>query len=72
MAALFIGELDQKIAWIAEVDFTGSSREHMRKGLRAVPYRGRCIYFRSYFDRVVVVRVLHGARDVTQQEFKES
>ncbi|VAW22914.1 hypothetical protein MNBD_ALPHA12-1715 [hydrothermal vent metagenome] len=71
MAALFISELNQKIEWISRADFTGSPRDHMRKGLRAMPYRGRCIYFRSYPERIVIVRVLHSAQDITEQEFEE-
>ncbi len=71
MAALFVGDMNRKIEWIAKVDFTGSPRDHMGKGLRAVPYRGRCIYFRSFPDRIVIVRVLHSAQDMTQQEFEE-
>ena len=43
----FITNLIAKIEWIAEVGFTGSPRDHIRKGLRAFPYRNRCIYFRS-------------------------
>ena len=32
-------------------------------------YRQRCIYFRLYDDRVVIVRVLHGSQDIDRQEF---
>ena len=66
-----MADINEKIEWIAKVDFTGSPRDHVSNGLRAFPYRKRCIYFRSYADRVVIVRVLHGAQDVTQHEFEE-
>jgi toxin ParE1/3/4 len=70
-ARVFAAELAAKIEWIAEIDFTSSPRDHIKKGLRGFPYRNRCIYYRSYSDRIVVVRVLHSAQDVTQQDFEE-
>ncbi|WFU09194.1 type II toxin-antitoxin system RelE/ParE family toxin [Rhizobium sp. CB3090] len=67
----FLADLTTKIAWIAEVDFTGSPRDHLVEGLRGFPYRGRCIYYRSYHDRIVILRVKHGAEDVKPQDFVE-
>ena len=64
-----MADLTAKIAWIAEVDFTGSPRDHIAEGLRGFPYRERCIYYRSDPDCIVVLRVLHGAQDVKQQDF---
>jgi len=72
IASEFVADLSHKITWIAEVNFTGSPRDHIREGLRAFPYRKRCIYYRLHHDRVVILRVLHGAQDVTQQQFEES
>ncbi len=71
IATNFIVDLVAKIEWIAEVDVTGSPRDHIRKGLSAFPYRNRCIYFRSEKNRVVVLRVLHGAQDLQSQDFLE-
>ncbi|RFB96837.1 plasmid stabilization system [Rhizobium leguminosarum bv. trifolii] len=65
----FLDDLTAKIAWIAEVDFTGSPRDHIAEGLRGLPYRNRYIYYRSYHDRVVVLRVKHGAEDIKPQDF---
>ncbi len=39
--------------------------------LLRLAYRQRCIDYRSYPDRIVILRVLHGALDVTRQEFEE-
>ncbi len=64
-----MADLTAKIAWIAEVDFTGSPRDYLSKRLRGFPYRDRCIYYRSYPDRIVVLRVLHGAQDVKPEDF---
>jgi plasmid stabilization system protein ParE len=66
----FMGDLTAKIAWIAQADFTGSPRDHISPGLRAFPYRQRCIYYRSYPDRIVVLRVMHMAQDMKPQDFE--
>jgi toxin ParE1/3/4 len=68
-ARKFARELASKLVWIAEVDFSGSPRDHLSEGLRGLPYKNRCIYFRSFEDRVVIIRVLHGAQDVEAQLF---
>jgi toxin ParE1/3/4 len=68
-AEAFIADLTNKMNWIAEADFTDSPRDHIGRGLRGFPYRNRCIYFRSFPDRIVIVRVLHQAQDVDHQPF---
>lgn len=70
-ARVFAAELTAKIAFIAETGFTGSPRDHVSEGLKAFPYKHRCIYYRLYDDRVVIIRVLHGAQDIAAQEFEE-
>lgn len=70
-ARVFVAELTAKIAFIAQTGFTGSPRGHVAEGLRAFPYKHRCIYYRLYADRIVVVRVLHGAQDIAGQNFGE-
>lgn len=67
----FMEDLTAKIEWIVETDFTGSPRDYITKGLRGLPYRNRCIYYYSYDDRIMIVRVLGGRQDITQKEFVE-
>lgn len=69
-ASRFLADLNNKIEWIVKVDFTGSPRDYISKDLRALPYRKRCIYFRSFEDRIIIVRILHSAQDIGQQEFQ--
>jgi len=64
-----VTDLSAKIEWIARTGFSGVSREWIRPGLRALPYRERCIYFRIDADMVTILRVLHGRQDVEAQEF---
>lgn len=66
----FMADITVKIAWIAEVDFTGSPRDYISPGLRSFPYRQRCIYYRSYPDRIVILRVMHMAQDVKPRDFE--
>lgn len=40
-------------------------------GLRGLPYRGRCFYFRVAGDSLIVVRVLSCKQDVSNEEFPE-
>lgn len=70
-AKRFMADLTAKIEWIAKVDFTGSPRDYISTGLRALPYRKRCIYYYSHNESIKVVRVFHGAQDITQKEFNE-
>lgn len=65
-----MADLTAKITWIAEVDFTGSPRDYIAEGLRGFPYRERCIYYRSYNDRIVGLRVVHGAQDIKPEDFR--
>ena len=41
----------------------GSAREQLAPGLRALSYRDYVIYYLAAPDELVIVRVLHGARD---------
>jgi toxin ParE1/3/4 len=63
-AQLFVAELVGQMYKIADLRLPGSPRDWVREGLRAFPYKQRCIYFRSYEDSIVIVRVLHGKQDI--------
>ncbi|TNM65555.1 type II toxin-antitoxin system RelE/ParE family toxin [Aliirhizobium smilacinae] len=66
----FLRDLTAKISWIAQADFTGSPRDHISPGLRALPYRRLCIYYRYYADRIVILRVMHMVQDVKREDFE--
>ncbi|MCH7501650.1 MAG: type II toxin-antitoxin system RelE/ParE family toxin [Nitrospinae bacterium] len=68
-AERFVADLIRQMYKLAELEITGAPRDWIRPGLRAFPYRQRCIYFRDYEDRIVIVRVLHGRQDIEPQEF---
>jgi len=50
---------------------TGTPRAFL-PGLRAFPYRNRVIYFVVTVDKLTVLRVAHGAQNITPDDFTES
>lgn len=64
-----MADLNAKIEWIGQTGFTGVPRDWIRPGLRALPYRERCIYFRIDNETVTILRIIHGRQDVETQEF---
>lgn len=70
-ASAFVRDLTRKIEWIAASGFPGLSRDELSKGLRALPYRHRCIYFRIEGDTVRILRVLHSHQNVSTKDFKQ-
>lgn len=71
-AGRFIRQLTQKIEWIASSDFPGVPRDSLLPGLKALPFKRRCIYFRTTKNRVIILRVLHGHQNTTPYDFPES
>ncbi|SRR6266404_1718775 len=45
----------------------GRRREELSTGLRSIPQGSYVIFYRLVEDRIEIVRVLHGARDIEQQ-----
>jgi toxin ParE1/3/4 len=70
-ASHFIRDLMRKIEWIALTGFPGSPRDNLSPGLKALPYRQRCIYFRHVKTTVRIVRVLHGHQNLSPDLFKD-
>ncbi|WP_083731538.1 type II toxin-antitoxin system RelE/ParE family toxin [Agrobacterium rosae] len=70
-ASTFIRDLTRKIEWIAASGFPGLPRDELSQGLKALPYRQRCIYFRIEADTVRILRVMHGCRHLSPKDFKQ-
>lgn len=62
--------VDDKILSLAAAGNKGVSREWLSPGLRAFPYKNRCIYFRVVGSTMRIVRVLHGRQDVGPDMFE--
>lgn len=70
-ASRFVRQLTSKIEWIAVSAFPGVPRDDLRPGLKALPFRKRCIYFRTTPDEVTILRVLHGHQNLSADLFDE-
>lgn len=64
LAASFVGELEAKANQIAERPASFPARDDVSPGLRAARYGRYLLFFRDTPDKVRIVRVLHGARDL--------
>jgi toxin ParE1/3/4 len=71
-AERFTQDIEQKIIDLANFRNPGVSRDWLKPGLRAFPYRRRCIYFRIVDDMLIVLRVMHGHQDISPDDFPES
>ncbi|WP_420038328.1 type II toxin-antitoxin system RelE/ParE family toxin [Sulfidibacter corallicola] len=69
-ARAFMSDLVNKLHNLAAIGMVGSPRDHIRKGLRGFPYRGRCFYWYIEGGNMYVIRVLHGKQDIAQQDFR--
>lgn len=67
----FIRQITDKIEWIAASGFPGVPRDDLRPGLKALPFRRRCIYFRTTPEQVIILRVLHGHQDISPDHFTD-
>jgi toxin ParE1/3/4 len=65
-ALSFIAELEARAMQAAERPLSFSSRDDISPGLRSASHGRYLVLFRDLPDRVRIVRVLHGARDMTQ------
>jgi plasmid stabilization system protein ParE len=66
-----VGSITTKISRLAEAGNRGVARDGVAKGLRAFPFKQRCIYFRIVDENFYVLRVLHGKRDITAELFED-
>jgi plasmid stabilization system protein ParE len=64
-------EINRKMEWIAELGITGAPRSFIPE-LRAFPFKNRCIYFTISDEAINVLRVMHGRKDISPNNFPES
>jgi toxin ParE1/3/4 len=62
-ANAFIHELESKFEPLCHAPEMGEARDYLQTGMRAFPYRKYVIYYAPTDDELIIVRVLHGARD---------
>jgi toxin ParE1/3/4 len=67
-----IREIEERFATVQAHPEIGPCRERLAAGLRAHFHRDYVLYYRFTDDEVIIVRVVHGARDVRALTFGES
>lgn len=70
-ADALIDVIIDKIDSLAASRNRGVARDELSAGLRAFPFKQRCIYFRIVGNELRVLRVLNGRQDVTADHFKD-
>jgi toxin ParE1/3/4 len=63
-ATQFLERIEARIGQAARFPFSGAPRPHLSKGLRVLFHERYAIYYLPGEEEIVIVRVLHGARDI--------
>jgi toxin ParE1/3/4 len=63
----FIDRIDEKFRALAEQPLMGRERRELGKGIRSIATAPYVIFYEALVNGVMIVRVLHGARDVEAQ-----
>jgi toxin ParE1/3/4 len=68
----FIRNVYGKVRSLADLGIGGTSHEEFGAGIRSLAHRQRIIFFTINDDTLFVVRILHGRRDISSDDFSES
>ncbi len=60
----YVGYLTERLYLLSQNPHIGRRRDDLRPGLRSFPIRQHVIFYRLEGDDVVILHVLHGARDI--------
>ena len=66
-ADAFVDRLDRKLQLLATQPLMGRARDELAPGLRSFPFERYVIFYEPLKDGIVVVRVLHSARDIDME-----
>ena len=64
-AVSYTSQLDKAFAQILSNPKSGRERAEIRKGLRSIVQNSHVIFYRILKDRIRIVRILHGSRDLS-------
>lgn len=67
-----IERLALKFEYLARHPGIGRPRPELAKGCRSYPFGKYCFYFRGTEDGILMLRVLHSARDIQRLAFPET
>ena len=63
-AVKYLGELEEVFIQLIQNPKLGKKREEVKRGLRSIYKGDHTIFYRVMSDRIRIVRVLHGSRDI--------
>ena len=69
VAYRFIEKVTETCELMAGSPLMGRPREELSENLRSHPVGRYGIYYRSLAGRIIIVRVLHGSRDISEKLF---
>lgn len=64
VAVRFAQRIDDELTKLAHIGHSGVSREWVSPGLRLTTIGDYCVFFRLTPSETIIVRVLHGHRDI--------
>ncbi|MCF7984120.1 MAG: type II toxin-antitoxin system RelE/ParE family toxin [Thiohalocapsa sp.] len=70
-ATRFVREIEKRFKPLLADPQIGSRRDHLAEGLRVHFYRDDALYYRHSDIDVILVRVVHGARDTRALSFAD-
>lgn len=68
-ADLFVDTLEEKLALLATQPRMGRMRPELGDGLCSFPVKRYVVFYRPLPDGIEILRVLHSARDITDEVF---
>lgn len=68
-ADVFVDEIDAAFQRLAAHPLIGRDRPELASDLRSFRFKTHIIYYRPLSDGIEVVRILHGARDISSDLF---
>ncbi len=63
-AVKYVSEFESAFQLITEFPESGKKRNEIKKGLRSFPISSHIIFYRIFKNKIRIVRVLHGIRDL--------
>lgn len=66
-AIQYLPEIEQVITKLLGNPGLGRNRDEIKRGLRSIPKGDHIIFYSQSTDRIRVVRILHGKRDMPQR-----
>jgi toxin ParE1/3/4 len=64
LATRFISSISSQFDQALQFPFSGAARPHLAPDLRVIFHESYAIYYLPRRDEIIIVRVLHGSRDI--------